>query len=154
MTGVQTCALPIFGLTEQQWRILRALGDNPGGLEPGALADVCQILKPSLTGILARMQILKLVARERSVTDQRRQCVTLTGRGQALIDRMTPVVDRQYRLLEEAIGARTLDTMYAALDAALVALERPVASAVDGADARAGSTARVAPRLRRERLGA
>jgi homoprotocatechuate degradation regulator HpaR len=130
-----------FGLTEQQWRILRVLGESPGGLEPGAIAETCQMHKPSLTGILARLAQMKLVARERSATDQRRQRVTLTPHGRALIERVAPVVERQYRLLEAAIGADTLAGIYASLDATLAALERNVPSAVDGEAATASRRA-------------
>lgn len=45
-----------FGLTEQQWRILRAVSEN-GQLEPREICEICQILSPSLTGVLSRMRI-------------------------------------------------------------------------------------------------
>ena len=45
--------LKAFGLTDQQWRILRAL-NSAGEMEAGQIADTCKILSPSLTGILSR----------------------------------------------------------------------------------------------------
>jgi DNA-binding MarR family transcriptional regulator len=41
-----------FGLTDQQWRILRTLSESGDGLEPGQIAETCKIQKPSLTGII------------------------------------------------------------------------------------------------------
>ena len=43
------------GVTEQQWRIVRALLER-GPLEPRQIVDVCRISSPSLAGVLARMQ--------------------------------------------------------------------------------------------------
>ena len=52
------------GLTEQQWRIVRALLE-PAPLEPRQICERCQHLSPSLAGVLARMEELGLVPRER-----------------------------------------------------------------------------------------
>ena len=51
-----------FGLTEQQWRILRTL-DEKEQLEPREICELCHILSPSLTGVLARMETIGLVTR-------------------------------------------------------------------------------------------
>ena len=40
-----------FGVTEQQWRILRLL-DEHGQLEPRELCDLCQIFSSSMAGVL------------------------------------------------------------------------------------------------------
>ena len=42
-----------FGLTEQQWRILRTLSEHEQ-LEPREICEICHILSPSLAGVLAR----------------------------------------------------------------------------------------------------
>ena len=88
-----------FGVTEQQWRILRAL-DEHGQLEPRELCELCQILSPSMAGMLARMEELKLVERSRVAADQRRVMVRLAEKGDRLIDEIAPLIERQYRLLE------------------------------------------------------
>ena len=43
-----------FGLTEQQWRVLRVLFEE-GRAEPCYLCECCEILSPSMTGILKRL---------------------------------------------------------------------------------------------------
>ena len=68
-----------FGLTDQQWRVLRMLSEARDGLEPGQIAEACKIQKPSLTGILSRMAEMKLIDRDRSQLDQRRQRISLTA---------------------------------------------------------------------------
>src|SRR5512134_2297423 len=70
--------LKAHGVTEQQWRIVRVLMEEDGPLEPRQLVERCCISSPSLTGILARMAELGLVARERLGHDQRRVLVSLT----------------------------------------------------------------------------
>jgi homoprotocatechuate degradation regulator HpaR len=122
--------LKSFGLTDQQWRIARVLREAPDGLPPGRIADVCTILPPSLSGILSRMADLGLVERERSEVDQRRQQVSLTRAGRALVDRMLPLIERQYQLIEVAVGAGTLEAAYRTLDQVLALLSRPIPSAI------------------------
>jgi homoprotocatechuate degradation regulator HpaR len=43
------------GLSDQQWRVLRVLGEH-GTVETGRVAREAYILGPSLTGVLARME--------------------------------------------------------------------------------------------------
>ena len=103
-----------FGVTEQQWRILRAL-DEHGQLEPRELCELCQILSPSMAGMLARMEELKLVERSRVAADQRRVLVRLAEKGDRLIDEIAPLIERQYRLMEKAWGKRVVDDLSGAL---------------------------------------
>ena len=103
-----------FGVTEQQWRILRAL-DEHGQLEPRELCELCQILSPSMAGMLARMEEMGLVERSRMAADQRRVMVRLAEKGDRLIDEIAPLIERQYRLMEKAWGKRVVDDLSGAL---------------------------------------
>ena len=49
------------GLTEQQWRVLRALLDD-SPLEPRQISDICTISSPSMAGVLGRMDSQRLAA--------------------------------------------------------------------------------------------
>jgi homoprotocatechuate degradation regulator HpaR len=109
--------LNAYGVTEQQWRILRALGEHdPDALEPRQICDLCTILAPSLTGMLARMEDMHLVARKRDGEDQRRQKVSLTAQGRALVRKIAPRVEREYQALEAAIGKSLVRDAYDVLD--------------------------------------
>lgn len=103
-----------FGVTEQQWRILRVL-DTHGQLEPREIGDLCQISSPSMAGVLARMEEMELVARQRVAADQRRVMVTLAAKGNELIDEIGPLIARQYELIEQAHGKHLLDGLARAL---------------------------------------
>lgn len=114
-----------FGVTEQQWRILRAL-DEHGQLEPRELCELCQILSPSMAGVLARMEEIGLVRRERVAADARRVMVRLAPRGDALFDEIAPLIERQYRLMEKAWGKRVVDDLSQALEGFVAAQATPV----------------------------
>ena len=111
-----------LGVTEQQWRIIRVLSEH-GQLEPWQLAEQCQILKPSLTGVLSRMADMDLVQRQRHDTDQRRQVVTLTERARDLVSQAAPLVEKQYKALEAALGKDLIDDLYRVLDRLLAMQE-------------------------------
>lgn len=114
-----------FGLTEQQWRILRAVGEAEQ-LEPREISDTCQILSPSLAGVLARMEDMGLLTRTRMAEDQRRVTVRLTAKGEALVDEMTPLISEQYRAIERAFGADLLREVYEVMDKFFAAERGPV----------------------------
>ena len=110
------------GLTEQQWRVLRALLDD-SPLEPRQICERCQLLSASATGVLARMEELGLVRRERMAEDQRRLRVSITPKARALARRIAPLVDAQYGALEQRIGGELLGEVYATLDRLLLRLD-------------------------------
>ena len=116
--------LQAHGLTEQQWRIVRALLDS-GPLEPRQIGRLCCISSPSLAGVLARMDELGLVQRERLTQDARRVLVSLSPASRALAASMAPQIEATYAELERQLGAdflarllRMLDTLGSRLDAA------------------------------------
>jgi homoprotocatechuate degradation regulator HpaR len=107
--------LNAHGVTEQQWRILRALLET-GPLEPREIVVRCGISSPSLAGVLARMEELGLVGRERLEHDRRRVRVSLTPRSRMLTARMAPQVEAAYTELEARIGAPLMGRLYGLLD--------------------------------------
>ncbi|MDB5819048.1 MAG: MarR family transcriptional regulator [Rhizobacter sp.] len=103
------------GVTEQQWRILRAV-QEAGPLEPRHLCRICCLSSPSLAGVLARMDDLGLVSRQRLDHDQRRLLVSLTSKSKALCRKMAPEIDAMYQTLEAKIGTEFTERFYATLD--------------------------------------
>ena len=104
-----------YGVTEQQWRILRVISEH-GQLEPREICELCQILSPSLSGVLARMQDLGWVTRTRMDEDQRRQLVRLTSQAEQLVSTIAPLIAKQYRHIEQAYGQQLIADTYATLD--------------------------------------
>ncbi len=113
--------LNAHGITETQWRIVRALLER-GPLEQREIGAICRISSPSLAGVLARMDELGLVERERMAHDQRRVAVGLTPKSRTLATRMAPAVEQAYRAIEERIGKALVERLYATLDEAIARL--------------------------------
>jgi homoprotocatechuate degradation regulator HpaR len=111
------------GLSDQQWRVLRVLGEH-GVVETGRVAREATILGPSLTGVLARMERDGLIRRERDPADQRRSVIEATPLGLATVERMSGTVEAHYQWLEESLGKQKLAQLYELLDQ-LIALEQP-----------------------------
>jgi homoprotocatechuate degradation regulator HpaR len=110
------------GLTEQQWRIIRALYEN-GPLEPRQICALCTISSPSLAGVLARMEDLGHVTKERFADDQRRVRVSLTGKSNETVERMKPLLEAEYRELERQVGTEAVEQLYVAVDAVIAKLD-------------------------------
>jgi homoprotocatechuate degradation regulator HpaR len=104
-----------FGLTDQQWRVLRAL-DERDQLEPREICSLCQIHSASMAGMLARMEELALIQRTRVAEDQRRVVVRLAPKGDQLVSDIAPLIDLQYQLIEEALGVEIFDNLFDSLD--------------------------------------
>lgn len=103
------------GVTEQQWRIIRVLAER-GPTEPRDLVRLCSLSSPSLTGILARLVDLKLIARESVPSDQRRILVSLTPKCRGLAARVMPEVDAIYAELQADLGKEFKEELYGILD--------------------------------------
>jgi homoprotocatechuate degradation regulator HpaR len=103
------------GVSEQQWRVIRALQDG-GPMEMGRLANICSLHGPSLTGMLSRMDQADFVTRSRFEGDQRKWIVALTPKAEALFESMRAGMQQQYALIEQKLGADDMATLYAMLD--------------------------------------
>ncbi|MFZ6691952.1 homoprotocatechuate degradation operon regulator HpaR [Undibacterium sp. SXout20W] len=104
-----------FGLTDQQWRILRVL-DEYEQLEPRELCDLCQISSPSMAGVLKRMEDLDLIVRSAVSGDQRRLSIRLSDAGDALMTQMAPLIDLQYKHIEQTFGLMAMNELVATLE--------------------------------------
>ncbi|NDY92487.1 homoprotocatechuate degradation operon regulator HpaR [Ideonella livida] len=107
--------LNAHGVTEQQWRIIRALLES-GPQEPRQIGERCRISSPSLAGVLARMDDMGLVTRERLPHDQRRVMVSLTDASRRLAQTMAPQIEAVYQMVEDHIGQAVMARFYATLD--------------------------------------
>lgn len=114
------------GLSDQQWRVLRVLGEH-GTVETGRVAREAFILGPSLTGVLSRMERDGLIRRARDPADQRRTVVEATDRGLALVATLSRAIEAHYDWMEKSLGKQKLAQLYALLDA-VIEIEAPLES--------------------------
>jgi homoprotocatechuate degradation regulator HpaR len=107
------------GLTEQQWRILRALAAIDA-IEVTELARVAFLLGPSLSRILRDLEARHLIERKTAKADLRRGVVSISAKGIKLIEAVAPSSEAIYAAITRRYGARKL----AELQEMLGALEK------------------------------
>jgi homoprotocatechuate degradation regulator HpaR len=97
-----------FGITEQQWRVLRVLWEHEA-VTINCLAELTLIPAPSLVGIIDRLERDELVIRQRSLADRRKVNVVLIARGLELEDQVMPRVAAAYAGLKQSVDSATWD---------------------------------------------
>ena len=120
-------SLRAHGLSDQQWRVLRVLGEHAhesGGIETGRVASEAYLLGPSLTGVLTRMERDGLIARERCPQDARRTVVRATAQGLEKVQTLSQTIEAHYSWMEQQLGKAKLGQLYTLLDE-VIALESP-----------------------------
>lgn len=99
------------GLTEQQWRVIRALAAFDK-IDASELARRSFLLSPSLTRILQHLEVEKLVQRTADANDQRRAMFSLTSGGRKLFSRVGPDSETLYAEIEREFGHERLELLY------------------------------------------
>jgi homoprotocatechuate degradation regulator HpaR len=125
------------GLTEQQWRILRALA-SVETIEVTELAHVAFLLGPSLSRILRDLEARHLIERRAAEADLRRGVVSISPKGLRLIEAVAPTSEAIYAAITRRYGARKLaelQDMLRELEGSLSELR-----VVGGADASVGES--------------
>ena len=113
------------GLTEQQWRILRALAAIEA-IEVTELARTAFLLGPSLSRILRDLEARRLIERKTAKSDLRRGVVSITEKGLRLMEMVAPSSEAIYAAITRRYGAKKLaelQEMLGALEASLSGLE-------------------------------
>jgi homoprotocatechuate degradation regulator HpaR len=120
-------SLRAHGLTEQQWRILRALAAT-SDIEVTELARVAYLLGPSLSRILRDLETRHLIQRRVVKADLRRSIVSITADGLRLIKAVAPSSEAIYAEMTRRYGARKLadlQEMLHRLETSLLAMPLP-----------------------------
>jgi homoprotocatechuate degradation regulator HpaR len=110
-----------FGITEQQWRVLRAL-TAVEAIEVMALAKATFLLPPSLSRILRNLEARRLVTRKTPKEDMRRGLISISEHGRALISEAGAHSEVIYTEITRRFGADRLahlQKMLAELEAEL-----------------------------------
>ena len=80
------------GLTDQQWRVLRALWEQKH-LTSKQISEITLLPSPSLVGILDRLEKKGFIGRLRSVEDRRLVYIVPTQAGRELQELMLPKIE-------------------------------------------------------------
>ena len=109
-----------FGLTEQQWRVLRVLWEIDG-IALNDLAAITRIPAPSLVGVVDRLSANGLVERRRSESDRRVVFVHATAAGRQMEKKVRPEVVRAYSELQASIDTQSWDQLIAGMEGLIAA---------------------------------
>ena len=99
------------GLTEQQWRVIRALYEY-GKIDASELARRSFLLAPSLTRILKFLEQKAIVRRSTDTNDQRRTVLVLTPKGKRIYSEVGPDSEALYMEIEKDFGVGKLEALY------------------------------------------
>lgn len=100
-----------YDLTEQNWRVLRAL-DSFGETDISTLAKHCCVLLPSMSGMVKRLEARGYIERTSNSQDQRSSLLSLTETAQQLILDVSPQSEATYKAIEESFGKEDLEKLY------------------------------------------
>lgn len=112
------------GLTDQQWRVMRALREVDS-LEIVELGKRCCIHPASLSRILPNLAAQGVISRRHNADDQRRVIVSLSARGRRLTEKIMADGERIYEVLARDIGQERLDHLYEHLEELIDLLAAP-----------------------------
>jgi homoprotocatechuate degradation regulator HpaR len=102
--------LKLFNITEQQWRVLRALS-SVSEIEVMELAKATSLLAPSLSRILRDMEERGLILRRPVPDDLRRSLTSISPDGLKLIDAVAPYSESTYQEIIETVGREKIDLL-------------------------------------------
>lgn len=111
-------------VTEQQWRVLRALRAL-GECNASKLSLHTCISMPSLSRILSGLKGRGLIERQTSPNDLRSVSIRIAAEGQALLDAGAARSESIYRSFSERLGTRRLEELYVLLDEVVDCLQSP-----------------------------
>jgi homoprotocatechuate degradation regulator HpaR len=134
-------SMRIHGLSDQQWRIIRALTETES-LEIVELGARCCLHPASLSRILPKLAADGIVSRRPNVEDQRRVIVSLTPRGWRLYESAIPTSVRIYEQVACDVGPERLEQVYVVLEEFVALLGKSKIAARPAADARPGRSRR------------
>jgi homoprotocatechuate degradation regulator HpaR len=97
-------------VTEQQWRVIRVLGEE-SPLDATEVAERACVLAPSLTRIIRALEERELISRSRDAVDGRRICLALAAAGLQLIREITPEISPVYADLEAQYGRERIELL-------------------------------------------
>ncbi len=102
--------LTAHDITEQQWRVVRTLGET-GAMDATELAARACLLAPSLTRIVRTLEERGFVSRERDEADARRAVIRITAKGLDFIREVTPASRAIYAEMEAKLGRERIEAL-------------------------------------------
>jgi homoprotocatechuate degradation regulator HpaR len=109
-------------VTEQQWRVLRALHTG-GAMNASDVSSATLISMPSLSRILKTLSDRELLLRAVSDDDLRSIIISLSPQGVEFMSITTPESERIYLKITSQFGEQNLEALYALLESLETSLD-------------------------------
>lgn len=109
-------------VTEQQWRVLRVLGEQDE-LDAVTITQMAMLLPPSVTRILRELEDRKLIIRRPDHYDGRRSIVSITAKGRQLMASTAKLTRAVLAAYTEAFGQERLENLIKELASLQAAIE-------------------------------
>lgn len=109
-------------ITEQQWRVLRVLGERDE-LDAVKITQMAMLLPPSVTRILRELEERKLITRRPDANDGRRSIISITAKGRQLMAVTAGHTRAILAAYAETFGQDRLDNLIKELLALQTAIE-------------------------------
>ncbi|HEX6706362.1 MAG TPA: homoprotocatechuate degradation operon regulator HpaR [Albitalea sp.] len=103
------------GVSEQQWRVLRALVSD-GPMRASDLSADTLISMPSLSRLLKTLEAKRLIERSAHKDDQRAAQITMTRQGRRLVEAIGPLSEAIYAQIAEQVSEPHLEQLYGLLE--------------------------------------
>lgn len=107
-----------FGVTASQYNVLRILAGEGKPMPCLEIASRTIQVVPAITGLIDRLENQGLVQRERCVEDRRVIYVTLTPKGEELLERMAEPVSKLHKKLLSHMTPKQLEQLSLLLETA------------------------------------
>jgi homoprotocatechuate degradation regulator HpaR len=117
--------LRAHNLTEQQWRVLRAMSAAGCSLRPMEMAQMTFISMPSLSRLLKTLEVRELITRGRLAGDLRGSEFDLTTSGRAIVKEIAPHSEETYAEIESLMGHAEVEELYRVLEQIVQRLGSP-----------------------------
>ena len=118
-----------LSITEDQWRVLKALNKSDAlsenGLDAKSISQQTGIVASSLTGVLGRMERDGLLSRAKCVNDGRAIIIRPTELGKNKLQTFSHIVQDYYSSIERSLGEGKMKTLYSLLHELIVLGENP-----------------------------
>lgn len=103
-----------YGISEQFWRVMRGAYENPH-ITIDEICDKWQIVRPAVGGLLKHMQEKDLLTLNYE-SELNEPLITLTEKSICMIKEITPVIDKEYRKLEDKYGKELIEKLFYTLE--------------------------------------
>ncbi len=107
------------GITEQQWRVLRALHSAAAPMRASELAEQTVLSLPSLSRLLRTLEDRKAIRRTTHKLDLRSTQISISQIGARIVASIAPSAELHYAEIAECLGASDVERLYDLLESCI-----------------------------------